>query len=405
MDERVDVAVIGAGIGGLTLALELRARGIAAEVFEQAPRLTTVGAAVALSANGNRVLNRLGIGDELAAGAAEPTELVYRHWHTSTRICSHRIGAQYHDVFGAGYYGVHRAVLLRLLANAVDPDHLHLDAHVDTVTEGRDGVRLTFADGRTVEAAVVVGADGAHSAIRSHVAPDSSLSYSGSSGFRGLVPREQLRDLPDPEAIQMWIGPGAHVVHYPCDPAGTVNFLAVVDEPAHWPSDRWRLDAPTNALPDSFAGWSADLLTMLTATPQSERWALFTQEPLRRWSRGRVVLLGDAAHTMAPHHGQGANVTIEDAAILASCLPDPRHHPSYQRYRDALRHYERIRRVRVRQIQRSSLDTAAVLHLPDGPAALRRDEELGSLPERFGWIHSYDVHAATANAVSPREAG
>lgn len=390
-DERVSVAVIGAGIGGLTLAIALRRRGIAAEVYEQAPRLTTAGAAVALSANGTRVLAKFGLGDALASEAVEPTEFVYRHWRTGERISSHGMGGRYREAFGGAYYGIHRSTLLHILAETFGAEKIHLDARVESISDGDDGVSVRFHDGRVIEAGLVIGADGAHSVIRRYVAHEADAKYSMSSGFRGLVPRDSLAGLPDPEAIQMWIGPGAHVVHYPCDHAGTVNFLAVVDEPQVWPSKQWRLSEPPGALTSAFKGWASELVEMLAAVPQSERWALFGQEPLRRWSQGRVVLLGDAAHTMLPHHGQGANMTIEDAAMLAYHLPKPSDDLTRRRCHDALRNYERLRRTRTRQVQRSSWDTAAVLHLPDGPLALARDRQLDSYPERFGWIHAYDV--------------
>ena len=129
---------------------------------------------------------------------------------------------------------------------------------------------------------------------------------------------------------------------------------------------------------------------MVTGAPQSDRWALFGQDPLRSWTRGRAVLLGDAAHAMLPHHGQGANQTIEDAATLADCLAEA---GGPEAYGSALSRYERLRRVRTRQVQRSSWVTSDLLHLPDGPAAERRDRKLATVPEDFGWIHAYDVRA------------
>lgn len=399
------IAIVGAGIGGLTLALALRERGITAELYEQAPELREVGAAVGLSANATRLLGRLGLGAELAACSAEPTELVYRHWQDGRRITAHPAGAAYRAQYGAPYYGVHRAAFQRVLGTAWGTEGLHLGTAVRGIAEadgsqdggsgdGTGGMRLELADGRSVRADLVVGADGVHSTVRRWVTAEDAVAYSGTSGFRGLVPAEAMPSLPDPEAIQFWMGPGAHVLHYPIDSAGTVNFLAVVEGPQRWTADTWRADAAPGELLAAFEGWHPAMAEMLAGAPQSARWGLFGQGPLRSWSRGRAVLIGDAAHAMLPHHGQGANQTIEDAVALANCLADAGDRADGRpadAYSAALRRYERLRRVRTRQVQRSSWVTSALLHLPDGPDARSRDRKLASVPEDFGWIHAYDV--------------
>ncbi|MFC6064219.1 FAD-dependent monooxygenase [Streptomyces ochraceiscleroticus] len=391
-----EIAIVGAGIGGLTLALALRARGIDAEIHEQAPELREVGAAVALSANATRLLARLGLGAELTAAGAQPTELVYRHWRDGRRIAAHPVGDAYRARFGGPYLGVHRAAFQRILGDAWGSERLHLGTavggvHEDATTEDGGGIRLDLADGRSIRAGLVVGADGVHSTVRRHVTAEDVTAYSGTSGFRGLVPAGALPSLPDPAAIQFWMGPGAHVLHYPIDSAGTVNFLAVVEGPDRWTEATWRAEAAPEELLAAFDGWHPAITEMLAAAPQSARWGLFGQAPLRRWSRGRAVLIGDAAHAMLPHHGQGANQTIEDAVTLADCLADARAAGGSDAYDVALRRYEGLRRVRTRQVQRSSWVTSGLLHLPDGRAAERRDRKLATFAADFGWIHAHDV--------------
>ncbi|NMI01704.1 FAD-dependent monooxygenase [Pseudonocardia acidicola] len=386
------VAVVGAGIGGLTLAIALRRYGIAVDVYEQAPELREVGAAVALAANASRLLERFGLEPALREVSVEPTELVYRGWRDDRRLVSHPVGLgdAYRDRFGASFHGIHRAELQRILMAAVEPQTLHLGRAVTGVAESPDGVRLEFVDGTSAEADLVVGADGVHSAVRRRVAGAAPAVYSGTSGFRGLVPVDAVPSLPDPMAIQFWMGPGAHLLHYAIGRGDTINFLAVVEGPATWTSPTGTADAAPGELAAHFAGWHPAVLEMIDAVPQSERWALFTLPPLTHWSRGRAVLLGDAAHAMLPHHGQGANQTVEDAVTLAACLAGaaPGGHA------DAFRRYERLRRTRTRLVQRSSFETSALLHLPDGPAAQARDRDLTQLVERFGWIHAYDAAGA-----------
>jgi salicylate hydroxylase len=391
----VDIAVIGGGIGGLTLALALREHGITAEVFEQADELREVGAAVALAANGSRVLQRLGLGDELADASVVPTELQYRHWRSGAVTAAHSVGEEYTRRFGAPFWGIHRAALQRALSAAWGTERLHLGRCLAEVTGGPAGVDLEFRDGRTVRANMVVGADGVRSGVRRHVCGGAPV-YSATSGFRGMVPTAALRALPDPSAVQFWVGPGAHLLHYRVGDA--INFLAVLDGPERWTHPAGLTEAEPGTLAAAFADWHPAVLEMVTAVPQSPRWALFTLPSLQRWSRGRAVLLGDAAHAMLPHHGQGANQTIEDAAVLAHCIaaagPDG--------YEAAFGRYERLRRARTRAVQRASWDTSTALHLPDGPAALARDEHLRGLDGWLGWIHGYDADSACRPA--PRDA-
>ncbi|ATY12082.1 monooxygenase [Amycolatopsis sp. AA4] len=387
------VAIVGGGIGGLTLALALRERGIGAEVYERSAELREVGAAVALAANGSRVLERLGLRDELAACSAVPTELVYRHWRGGHRVVAYPVGDAYEERFAGPYLGVHRADLQRILAGAWGK--VRLGRRVTGVVADGARYRLEFADGTSETADVVVGADGVHSTVRAWVDDTPRARYSGASGFRGLVPVEQLPSLPDAGAIQFWMGPGGHLLHYPIGDGSVVNFLAVLDEPAAWEGESWTEDFPRERIAAAFEGWHPAVREMVGATTLPQRWGLFGQYPLNRWHRGGVVLLGDAAHAMLPHHGQGANQTIEDAVTLAECLArDSRE--------AALARYEKLRRPRTRAVQRSSWVANALLHLPDGPAADARDLALGRIGETLEWIHAHD--AVSLAAASPARA-
>jgi salicylate hydroxylase len=379
------VAVVGGGIGGLTLTLLLQARGIAVDVYEQNPEFREVGAAVALSANGTRVLEALGLGQKLAACSHVPTELVYRHWRTGQRIQAFEVGPSYKRRFGAPYYGIHRADLQQILVGACDPERVHRAHRVANLTETGEEVRIELAGGGQASADLAVGADGVHSTLRPHVTPGDPSVYSGTSAFRGLIRLEALPQLPDPGAIQFWMGPGGHLLHYPIGDGRLVNFLAVRHEPATWPEPDWMRPAPLEEIVAAFDGWHPAVTEMVAATSIHRRWALFAHEPSNRWQAGRVVLLGDAVHAMLPHHGQGANQSIEDAATLGACLAQAGADPA-----PALARYERLRRSRTRCVQRSSWVASELLHLPDGPAARRRDAELGDIDETLTWIHQHD---------------
>jgi salicylate hydroxylase len=393
------IAVIGGGIGGLTLALALRQRGLSAEVFEQAPELAEVGAAVALSANSTRELRRLGLLDQIAAVSTEPTELIYRDWRDARRIAAHpvRQDRQYQKRFGAPYFGIHRAELQRILSSALGGAGLWLGHRLAATVEQGETIRLEFSNGNVAEADLVVGADGVRSVVRRFVTGGEDAVYSGTSAFRGIVPVDRLPSLPDPQAIQFWMGPNAHLLHYAIGDRGeAVNFFAVVEGPNKWPQqDSWLVDIGADEPVAAFEGWHPAVTEMIGAVPHSVRWGLFTVRPLLHWFRGRVVLLGDAAHAMLPHHGQGANTTIEDAVTLAELLAGA----SPRKLETVLSCYQAMRRSRTRKIQRSSWATNVLLHLPEGPALPDRDRKVARFPQAFGWIHEFDALATVSEAA------
>ncbi|MFP5021025.1 FAD-dependent oxidoreductase [Pseudonocardia phyllosphaerae] len=393
------VAIVGAGIGGLTLALSLQARGVPVTVYERADELREVGAAVALSANGLRPMDELGLLGELEAVATEPTELIHRRWRTNERVTAFPVGidGSYRARFGAPYLGIHRAEFQRVLSAACPPGMIRLGCEVVSATA--DGT-LTLASGETVQASVVVGADGVHSRLRSVVDPAAAPVYTGTSGFRGIAPVSSLPSLPDPQAIQFWMGPDAHLLHYAIGAHGEdVNFLAVVEGPDEWTAGAGPAQVAPNTLERAFADWAPAVREMVTAVPQSAQWPLYTLPPLARWSHERVVLLGDAVHTMLPHHGQGANQSIEDAVVLADVLAEPG--VLTGGHAEAFARYESLRRCRTRQVQRSSLVTSDLLHLPDGTDADARDAKLTGLDPWLAWIHGTDARAETRPEALP----
>ena len=384
------LAIIGAGVGGLTLWLALRQRGFSADIYEQTRELAEIGAAVALSANATRELGRLGLLDTIVAASTEPTELVYRDGRTGARIAAHavRSGGAYRARFGAPYCGIHRADLQRALSAGVDRERLHLGRRVADLRERDGAVTLSFADGGTAEADLVIAADGVRSVARRFVAGDDGLLYSRTSGFRGIVPTAKLPSLPDPHAIQFWMGPSAHLLHYAIGAdGGHVNFLAVVEGPRDWSHPEKGLASTTDAeVLALFQGWHPAVTEMIAAVRHDARWGLFLARPLGRWRRGRVVLIGDAAHAMLPHHGQGANTTIEDAVTLAELIAADPHELD-----GVLAAYETLRRPRTREIQRASWAANHGLHVSDGAEAVSRDALVACFPEKFGWIHAFDA--------------
>ncbi len=392
------VAIIGAGIGGLVFAHALRARGFAADLYEQSAELTEVGAAVALAANANRELERLQLLDEVRVASTEPTELIHRDGRTGVKISSHpvRLGGSYQVRYGAPYFGIHRADLQKALSKRFGGT-IHLDHRLVSLAESASSVRMKFANGVERNVDIVVGADGVRSLVRRFVSGEPGVIYSRTSAFRGIVPARSLRALPDPEALQFWMGPRAHLLHYAIGKAAEdINFFAVVEGPETWPhEDKWIAGAQPGEATRCFASWHPAVTEMINAGWVDKRWGLFVVQQPKRWHTGRVVLIGDAAHGMLPHQGQGANVTIEDVITLAELLARRAPQPLV----DTFALYERLRKGRTRSIQRASWATNTALHLPDDAALDRRKSVLLRFPERYGWIHGFDA-LKSAEAVA-----
>ncbi|SDB92535.1 salicylate hydroxylase [Raineyella antarctica] len=385
-----DVVIIGAGIGGLTLALALRERGIQATLLERTSELREVGAAVALSANATNLYHRYGVYDALDEVSWPQTDLVFRDGRTGATLARTPVGESYKERFGADYWGIHRAELQRVLSGAVGMDSIRLSHKVTGLREEDDRVLIDLADGSQLSAGVVVGADGARSIVRKWIVGHDDAIYSGRSGFRGIVPTEQLTELPDPRAIQFWVGPTGHLLHYAIGGQGEdVNFLAVTRTPAQWTAQDWVVAAEDREKFAAFAGWHPAVTQMVGAVDIDQRWALMRRPPLRTWHRGRVVLLGDAAHALVPHHGQGANQSIEDTYVLAEELArGDLNNPTA-----AFEAYEARRKLRTRGVQFASWQVAEALQVPDGPEADARNAAMAEtdfIEDKLAWIHGYD---------------
>ena len=394
------IAVIGAGIGGLSLAIALRQHGIRVDIYEQTTELREVGAAVALSANGTRFFDQCGLSAQLGSHWFEVSALVYRDGRTGRLVGKHDAGPAYRQRFGAPYVGIHRAELQAILSAAVGMNRIHLRKRLVDIDDSGAHAALRFDDGSMIEADLVVGADGARSVVRRWMIGYDDALYSGCSGFRGVVPMDALPSLPDPTALQFWMGPGGHLLHYPMG-SDHINFLLVERHPTPWPQREWVMPATEGEQLRHFADWHPAIVEMITAKPVSDRWGLFHRPPLGRWTKGRVTLLGDAAHQLAPHHGQGANQSIEDAVVLAECLGEAGSGP----IADAIARYEMLRRGRTRKVQYASISTADILHLPDGDDAERRNARLGTLEgalHHLAWIHEFD---ARTQVPSERQGG
>ncbi|HYB17622.1 MAG TPA: FAD-dependent monooxygenase [Streptosporangiaceae bacterium] len=381
------MAIIGGGIGGLTLATSLVRRSMSVQVFEQDTQLREIGAGIAIGGNATRLLERLGI--NLAQVANIPPAVEFRCWRDGQLLWSHPMGEWYRQDVGAPFVTLHRATLQRLLAAAVPSGCIRLNHRLTGLSDEPAGVRLRFENGEDVVATVVVGADGVQSTARRYVCGDVAPAHSGEIGFRGVIPARKSQDLPAPAALHIWCGPGTHVVYYGLDRGELVNLLAVY-KPHRlpgWVGSSNRISAPPEQALGIFEGyrWDRRILDLVrNIEGDMSFWALVELPRLPQWSRGRVVLLGDAAHAPLPHQGQGAGLAIEDAYALGTLLSTG----GPEDYAPVFEAFENLRKRRAWTVQAYSR-VAGRAYKFVGEAAARRDESWSSLPQRIGWIHRY----------------
>lgn len=390
------IAVVGGGIGGLAAAAFLHRAGLSATVYEQAGEISEIGAGLVVAPNAVRLLRRLGR-IELFQKTAVPLEVgwEFRRWQDGRVLFSQRMGAECERLYGEWCYTAHRADLLDTLLSAVPDPGPRLGARCVRVRRHGGQVMLSFADGSTATADVVIGADGTHSVVREAVlngqAPGPHR-FSGVCAYRCLVPADRAPEFALRPVQTLWLGAGHHFVHYPISAGRYVNLVAFA--PAHdWRVESWTAEGRIEDLRAEFAGWDPQLTSLVAAADRTGRWALLDRDPLPRWTDGPIAVTGDAAHPMFPFLGQGAAQAIEDAAVLARCLAgDPGDPPA------ALRRYEALRRPRTTRVQLGSHARLHANHLPDGPEQLARDEAFADEdPLAFnGWIYGHDPELGVA---------
>lgn len=362
------VAVVGAGIGGLAAAAALAREGLCADVYEQSPVLREAGVGLHLGSNGSRVLRRWGLGPRLDAAAVRPGALEIRDWSDGTTRVRQPMGGAWAEEYGAPYYTVNRSDLHRMIADQVPPGRVHLDRRLTGYREEPGGVVLEFSGGATVRADVLVGADGVHSVVRRAVAGPDTPVFSGNGAFRGLVPADRLPGLP-PATMFVWAGPTARLLCYPVAAGRLLTFVAITGAEEGRARESWSAPGDPAGLAAVFDGWNPDVRAVVGAVEDTRHWALYDREPLARWGRGRVTLLGDAAHPMLPHHGQGASQAVEDAVVLAHFLA--RHAaagaPGGARgVAGALERYESLRRPHTTRVQLGSRGGGTLRMRPSG---------------------------------------
>jgi salicylate hydroxylase len=308
------VLVVGGGIGGLSGALALRFAGARVRVYEQAAELGEVGAGVGLFPNSIRILQRLGVADSVARGGAPINEW----WMLAPggSVVSHQVAGRDGPTSSLGIY---RPDLVAELAAGLPRGVLHTGHRCVAFRQDDRYAVVTFDNGVSVEADVVIAADGIHSTLRRYVVEPRRPVFSGVVAYRGVMPAARVPGWPWPHALVNWVGHGKHFLVFPVRAGTMLNYVGFVPADDQM-RESWSAPGDPAVLAAEFAGWDPWLSRLLSHIDTTFRWGLYDRDPLPRWTNGRLALLGDAAHAMLPHMGQGANQAIEDGMALATLM-------------------------------------------------------------------------------------
>lgn len=383
------VAIAGGGIGGMATALALANHGIASDVYERREAFPEEGAGIQIGPNGTRILQRLGVAEFLQAHAATPDGLSVRDGKTGRELTRLPLGTWIAERHGAPYWTAHRRdlhVALRARAETNPLIHLRTGIEISSFVTEPDGITATSTRGETLKASALVCADGLWSNLRSKIAPGATPQPAGKVAYRCVIPAGDLAPEFTPNAVHIWLAPGAHVVQYPVNAGRDIALVVIASDTMR--ERGWDTSASAATVREKVRDYSPPLQALIATANDWRCWSLYRMPPLERWSNGRATLLGDAAHPILPFLAQGAVLALEDAATLAAALADRR-----SDVEAALRNYEQARRPRARRVVEASQRNGRIYHMA-GAAALARNTTMRLAPPArvmagFDWLYGW----------------
>jgi len=378
------IAIVGGGLAGVATANALKTFGLNAQLFEAAPALGEIGAAVNVSPQAVKALRAIGRGEQVAAVGYASPGIYTRNMQTGEFLeFNDRFKAG--ERYGAPYYTFHRADLLDALAAGLNPGDIHLGHRLTGIEERNDSAVLAFDNGARIEAEYVIAADGVRSVIRRALYGADNPTYTGQMVWRALLESNDVPpDVLEPTGHIQWVGPGRHLIAYYIRAKKLVNIVTQQDTD-EWVDEGWSTRGDPNEMRASFPNPEPHLEKLLSLVTQCSKWGLFTRPLTQNWGRGHIQLIGDAAHAMLPNAGQGACQAFEDSYILGRWLAacsDPV---------EAFAGFRRVRIPRVHGVQRLSFSNARFKHMRD--AAAQKESIAtgkGSLHGSSDWVWGYD---------------
>lgn len=385
-----EIVVVGGGIGGLTTALALSRRGQSVRVLERAAEFTEIGAGLQLAPNATRILDRLGVLSRVIDAGVLPQRLVFKDALTGDQLTQLDLGATFRARFGGPYVVLHRSDLLDILLDAcrIAGVKLENDKDVTRIENKSSGVEVHCADGTVYEGALAVGADGLRSRTRTTLSDDEPI-CSGYVAYRGAVPIDEVARHSSLADVVVWFGPGLHLVQYPLRSGRMYNQVAVFKSRQFEQGlEEW---GTPEELDETFAVTCEPVRAALPSLWRNQRWPMSDRTPIKTWTNGRTVLLGDAAHPMLQYLAQGACQAIEDADALARSIDSHTAGPNgIDGIGGALRAYEHERIPRTAKVQRTARVWGDIWHVDDLPRLLRNELFSQRRPDDFhhlDWLY------------------
>jgi salicylate hydroxylase len=381
------VIIVGGGIGGLTAALALARKGQTVRVLEQAAEIRPVGAGLQIGPNAFRIFDALGLTQAIRTRATFPEALVVMDALSGEQLTHVPVGEAVQQRFGHPYAMMHRADLHEVLLDACRASaliSLNPGQKLTGFEEVGEQVRVSTADGRTHEAAALIGADGLWSVVRQAIVGDGAPRRAGHICYRAIVPIEQIPQSHRRNAMVLWVGPRCHLVLWPMRQDRFYNVTAVFHSDRH--AEGWDAEGSPAELFERFAPTRPEVREVLERVADWRMFVLADREPVREWSRGRVTLLGDAAHPMLQYLAQGACMAMEDAMVLADALE--RAGGDFSR---AFLAYQTERYLRTTRVQVTARLYGHVYHAENATADLRNAFLKSRTPaqtmESMAWLY------------------
>ncbi|MAL01473.1 MAG: salicylate hydroxylase [Alcaligenaceae bacterium] len=343
---KAPILIVGGGIGGCAAAIMLSKVGYTVSLLEQADELSEIGAGIQLGPNAFRMFDALGITAEIEKSVVYPEHLVMMDGLTGDQVTSMKMGQAFIDRFGKPYGVIYRADLHRALVDACENNDnvtIHTGCKVAEYDDTGNSVKVTTEDNRTFEGAALIGCDGLWSRIRSRLLNDGPPRVAGHIAYRAVLPIEEVPEHLYRNDMVLWAGPRNHLVHYPLRKGALYNLVAVFHSDRY--VEGWDAKADPEELHARFAQNCEPVKELLSKIETWRMWVLCDREPVKTWSKGRVTLLGDAAHPMLQYMAQGAAMAMEDAVCLAGELRNT------QSFEQAFARYQDKRYLRTGRVQ------------------------------------------------------